>query len=40
MKRQTGEPSTYTAIEDKLICTAWKKIGVDPTVGTEQSKHS
>jgi hypothetical protein len=24
--------------EDILICTAWKKIGLDPAVGTEQPK--
>jgi hypothetical protein len=33
-----GRTVNYNAEEDKLICTAWKKIGLDPAVGTEQPK--
>jgi hypothetical protein len=31
-----GRSANYTTAEDKLICTAWKKVGLDPAVGTEQ----
>lgn len=33
-----GRTANYTAEEDKLIVLAWKKVGLDPAVGTEQPK--
>lgn len=31
-----GRSANYNAIEDKLICKAWKKVALDAAMGTEQ----
>uniref|UniRef100_A0ACD5XAB5 Uncharacterized protein n=1 Tax=Avena sativa TaxID=4498 RepID=A0ACD5XAB5_AVESA len=33
-----GKATNYTLEEDQLLCKAWCNIGMDPTVGTDQSK--
>lgn len=36
----TGRSSNYTVEEDKLLCRAWCNIGMDPTVGADQSRNT
>ena len=33
-----GRSANYTVDEDKLLCKTWLKIGMDPAVGTDQTK--
>jgi hypothetical protein len=33
----TGRKAKYTADEDVLLCKTWLKIGMDPSVGTDQT---
>jgi hypothetical protein len=33
-----GRSANYTVAEDKLLCLAWKKVGLDAAVGVEQNK--
>jgi hypothetical protein len=33
-----GRTANYTTAEDKLLCTTWKKVGMDAVVGAEQPK--
>lgn len=35
-----GRGANYTTKEDKLLCGAWKKIGLDLVVGVEQQSSS
>lgn len=37
-KSRRGRTENYTQAEDKLIMLAWKEVGLDPAVGTEQPK--
>ena len=33
-----GRSANYTVDEDKLLCKTWLKIGMDPAVGTDQTR--
>ena len=33
-----GRSANYTVHEDRLLCKTWLKIGMDPAVGTDQTK--
>jgi hypothetical protein len=33
-----GRKANYTVDEDVLLCKTWLKIGMDPSVGTDQSR--
>src|SRR3954469_14430902 len=34
----TGRKINYTVDEDVLLCKTWLKIGMDPSIGTDQSR--
>uniref|UniRef100_A0A453HMW3 Uncharacterized protein n=1 Tax=Aegilops tauschii subsp. strangulata TaxID=200361 RepID=A0A453HMW3_AEGTS len=34
-----GRSGNYTTAEDVLICTAWKKISQDASVGSDHGEH-
>ena len=35
-----GRAANYIAVEDKLICAAYRKVGLDPAVGVDQPKEA
>jgi hypothetical protein len=34
----TGRKANYTVYEDVLLCKTWLKIGMDPSIGTDQTR--
>jgi hypothetical protein len=35
-----GRTTNYTIAEDRLLCNTWLKIGIDPAVGTDQTRYA
>jgi hypothetical protein len=36
----TGLLANYTIAEDKLLCKTWLTIGMDPTIGSDQTRET